>query len=131
MTSKGEEKIAKLLKSARIPFKQEVSFYDLKNLKGNLLRFDFAIFKNNKIVFLLEYDGEQHFHQVSHFQKTIFNFMQARENDRIKNAYCLRKNIPLIRVPYWDYEDLTLEKILTNPLYRVTNKYHNDILIRR
>lgn len=128
MSSKGEEKIAKILKANKIPFKQEVSFKDLKSLRGNLLRFDFAIFSKGKIVALIEFDGEQHFHQVPHFQKTVFEFRQTQEWDRRKNAYCLKKNIPLIRIPYWDYENLTIEKILTNPSYRVTSKFHNDLL---
>ena len=128
MASKGEEKIAKLLKANGIPFKQEVSFKDLKSLRGNLLRFDFAIFSKGKIVALIEFDGKQHFCQVPYFQKTIFEFRQTQEWDRRKNAYCLRKNIPLIRIPYWDYENLTIEKILTNPSYRVTSKFHNDLL---
>lgn len=131
MASKGEEKIAKMLKKARISFKQEVSFPDLKSLKGNLLRFDFAIFKNNRLVCLLEYDGEQHFHQVPYFHKTIFDFKQTQEWDRRKNAYCLRKGIPLIRIPYWDYDILTLERILTEPSYKVVSKYHTDLLNRR
>jgi hypothetical protein len=38
--------------------------------------------------------------------------------------------IPLIRIPYWDLEELTLEKVLTNSAYRVQTKYHNDNLIR-
>lgn len=37
--------------------------------------------------------------------------------------------IPLIRVPYWDLEDLTLQKVLTNPDYLVKSKYHIDNLI--
>ena len=43
--SKGEEKIEKLLRSHFISFQREVSFPDLKSLQGNLLRFDFAVFK--------------------------------------------------------------------------------------
>ena len=68
MSSKGEEKIAKILKANRIPFKQEVSFKDLKSLRGNLLRFDFAIFSKGKIVALIEFDGEQHFHHDTGFR---------------------------------------------------------------
>ena len=74
--SKGEDKIASLLKSNRISFKQEVSFPDLKSLKGNQLRFDFAIFSKGKLVALIEYDGEQHFHRVPYFHKTIAEFKQ-------------------------------------------------------
>ena len=131
MASKGEEKIAKILKAHYIYYKTEVSFPDLKSLRGNLLRFDFAIYSKGKIVALIEYDGEQHFHQVPYFQKTISEFRQTQEWDRRKNAYCLRKKIPLIRIPYWDFENLTIEKILTEPSYRVTSKFHNDLLNRR
>lgn len=127
--SKMEIKVAKLLAEAGFRFKQEVSFSDLNSLKGKPLRFDFVVYdKDNKIVCAIETDGEQHFHQVPYFQKTIFEFRQTQEWDRRKNAYCLRKNIPLIRIPYWDYENLTIEKILINPSYRVTSKFHNDLL---
>lgn len=129
--SKGEEKIEKLLRSHRISFQREVSFSDLKSLKGNLLRFDFAVFKGKQLVCLIEFDGEQHFHRVPYFQKTISEFKQTQEWDRRKNAYCLRKKIPLIRVPYWDYDNLTFESLFTNSTYRVCNKYHNDLLNRR
>ena len=67
----------------------------------------------------------------TYFQKTVSEFKQTQEWDRRKNAYCLRKKIPLIRVPYWDYDNLTFESLFTNPLYRVNNKYHNDLLNRR
>ena len=56
--SKGEEKIEKLLRSRFISFQREVSFPDLKSLKGNLLRFDFAVFKRKQLVCLIEFDGE-------------------------------------------------------------------------
>lgn len=129
--SKGEEKVEKLLRKGGITFKREVSFPDLNSLKGNQLRFDFAVYKRGKLVCLIEYDGEQHFHRVPFFQKTIMEFKQTQEWDRRKNSYCIRKGITLIRIPYWDYEDLTLNKILTAKEYRVTNKYHNDLLNRR
>ena len=129
--SKMERKVADLLTKKGLIFKQEVSFSDLKSLKGNLLRFDFIVYnKNNKIICAIETDGEQHFHRVPHFQKTIMEFKQTQEWDRRKNAYCLRKKIPLIRVPYWDYDNLTFESLFTNPAYRVVNKYHNDLLNR-
>lgn len=39
--------------------------------------------------------------------------------------------IPLIRVPYWDLEDLTLKKVLSDPSYQVKSKYHIDDLKRQ
>lgn len=129
--SKGERKIEDILKQNKISFQREVSFNDLYGLGNNLLRFDFAIFKQNQLICLIEYDGEQHFKFVKHFHKNVFNFKKAKEWDRRKNKYCLIHNIPLIRVPYWDYDTLTFKKIFTESSYRVTTKYHNDNLIKR
>lgn len=38
--------------------------------------------------------------------------------------------IPLIRIPYWTLDKLTLQDIFYNPDYLVKNKYHNDNLIK-
>jgi hypothetical protein len=38
-------------------------------------------------------------------------------------------NIPLYRIPYWQLEDLTFEKIFS-PINRVTIKYHIDNIKR-
>ena len=59
------------------------------------------------------------------------SFKRQQEWDRRKNKYCLMHGFPLIRVPYWDYANLTFESLFTNPAYRVCNKYHNDLLNRR
>jgi hypothetical protein len=130
-SSKGERKIEDILKQNKISFQREVSFNDLHGSGNNLLRFDFAIFKQDQLICLIEYDGEQHFKFVKHFHKNVFNFKKAKEWDRRKNRYCLIHNIPLIRVPYWDYDTLTFKKIFTESSYRVTTKYHNDNLIKR
>lgn len=124
--SKGEEKIASLLRQARIPFKREVTFYDLKR-KDNL-RFDFAICKNDQLIGIIEYDGEQHFHQVKHFQKTKKDFQKTQEYDRIKNSYCLARNIPLYRIPYTEIDNITSANDLLQQKFRVKSKWHNDFL---
>ena len=130
-TSKGEQKIIDILNANNIFFKREVSFNDLKGINNNLLRFDFAIYRNNRLFCLLEIDGEQHFKFIKHFHKTIFGFKKSLEWDRKKNKYCLVHNIPLLRIPYWDYDSLTFKKIFTESSYKVTTKYHNDNLIKR
>jgi hypothetical protein len=55
--SKGEQKLIDIFTKNGIQFKREVSFNDLVGNKRVPLRFDFAIFKNNKLLFLCEYDG--------------------------------------------------------------------------
>lgn len=128
MSSKGEQKIANILRRNGVKFKQEYSFPDLVGFKNTPLRFDFAIFRNNRLFCLLDYDGSQHFTYTSYFYKTIFDFRKAQEWDRRKNAYCLRKGIMFLRVPYWDYNTLTFKKLFSTPSYIVRNKYHNDLL---
>ena len=125
-----ELKVEKILQQNNIFFKREVSFDDLNGCNNTPLRFDFVIYKNNNIFCIIETDGEQHFKFVKHFHKNIFGFKKSLEWDRRKNKYCLVHNIPLIRIPYWDYDTLTFKKIFTEPSYQVKTKYHNDILIK-
>ena len=129
--SKGEQKLIELFKKNGIQFLREVSFEDLKGKKGSLLRYDFGLFKNKKLICLIDFDGRQHYEYVPYFHKTYSGFLKSQERDRRKNKYCLMKGIPLIRIPYWDLDGITLEKILTNPSYRVKSKYHIDNLIKQ
>lgn len=126
--SKGEDKIAKMLSEKGLQFKREFIFPDCKSLRGKSLRFDFAVFKNGKLVVLIEVDGEQHFRYIPYFHRYKIAFQRQQEWDRRKNAYCLSKGIPLIRVPYWELDDLTFERLFTDPSMRVKNKYHNDLV---
>lgn len=128
-SSKGEEKIEQILKANKVKFEREVSFSDLSGQKEVLLRFDFAVFRYGKLFALIEFDGSPHFQYVKYFHKNIFNFRKAKERDRIKNAYCLRKGIPLIRIPYWELDNLTFSKIFSTPEFIVRDKFHNDYLI--
>lgn len=129
--SKGEQKLINLFRRGGIQFEREVSFEDLQGKKKTLLRFDFGIFRNGKLLCLVEMDGIQHYQFVPYFHKTTSNFKKQQERDRRKNSYCLMHKIPLIRIPYWDLEDLTLQKVFNEPSYIVKNKYHIDELIRK
>lgn len=129
--SKNEKKIANLLRRGGIKFKQEVSFSDLHGSKNSLLRFDFAVYRGERLICLIEADGSQHFQYTPFFHRSKLAFDRQREWDRQKNKYCLTRGIPLLRVPYWDIEDLTLQKLLSDPSYRVTSKFHNDNLIEQ
>ena len=65
--SKGEEQIQKFLDRNNIIYKSQYTFQDLKS-SSNTLSFDFAIFDNyNKLKFLIEYQGEQHYFPVKIF----------------------------------------------------------------
>jgi hypothetical protein len=127
--SKGEQKIERLLKSGGLTYKKEVSFPNLVGYKNVPLRFDFAVYDFfNNIKYLIEYDGEGHFEQIKYFAKTRQEFLHRQEMDRRKNKFAIINNIQLIRIPYWELENITLKDIFLNPKYKVSTIYHNDII---
>lgn len=108
ITSKNESKIAKMLDDLGIQYRQQYNFNDLKNEKNYKLYFDFAILNNNKVIYIIEFDGIQHF-QEGHFHTSLST---TRNNDILKNHYCFNHNIPIIRIPYnkeYDLNDLKIE----------------------
>lgn len=109
--SKGEQIIREYLQSKNIEFQQEYSVDDLVGVGGGLLRFDFAIFdKKEKLIFLIEYDGEFHYRDV--YEDGRLKLQQIHDN--LKNQYCKDNNILLLRIPYWEFnniEGILLEKL--------------------
>lgn len=113
LRSKGESFIFTFLKEKSIQFIEQYKFSNCKNKKE--LPFDFAILdKNNNVKLLIEYDGIQHFEPIEHFGGDE-GFKKTKNNDSIKNTYCINNKIPLIRIPYWEYENL--ENILLDVFY--------------
>lgn len=110
MKSYGEEKIIQILQDNNILFKTQITFPDCKDI--NLLKFDFGIYdKNNKLQYLIEYDGKQHFQSGTGWN-TEENFEKIKRRDKIKNNYCKQNNIPLIRIPYTKYDTLNISDLL-------------------
>lgn len=95
----SEKRIADYLKSWNIPFKKEYNFSDLLSTNKARLRFDFAIKDNNdNLLFLIEYQGRQHFYESS--LKDSFGKQQREETDLIKKEYCKSHNIKLYYINY-------------------------------
>ena len=101
--STGELKIKQLLDSHNIEYKSEYIFEDLPNR-----RYDFAIFKDNQIVRLIEFDGEQHYIEAPFFKTTL---KEQQDIDKEKTNFAISKNIPLTRIPYWKRETLIFEDL--------------------
>lgn len=98
--SNGERYIANFLKNKSICFQQEFIFKDLLSDSRRYLRFDFALFdKNNKILGLIEYNGQQHYES-----REIFGgeegLKRLQLHDNMKKEYCLKHNIPLLTIKY-------------------------------
>lgn len=111
-SSKLECKIYDILLNAELPFQEEYTFADLKGSSGRLLRFDFAVFDDdNNLDFLIEANGEQHYKPVASFggAKTL---RRQQKNDAAKRMYCLKHNIKLVTIPYYDYNQITYDYIM-------------------
>ena len=94
--TKGEEKVLEFLQQRSIDYIREYSFKDCVSDKNALLRFDFYLPKHNCCI---EIDGRQHREPISRFGG-IKGFTTLQKNDKIKNSYCLKNNVKLIRIPY-------------------------------
>ena len=106
--SKGEEKIKNFLENKKIEYLKEKRFDDCKF--KYTLPFDFYLLQYNCCI---EYDGIQHFEVNEHFGGEE-EFERTKIRDTIKNEYCKKNNIKLIRIPYWDYD--RIEEILKREL---------------
>jgi uncharacterized protein with PIN domain len=98
--SVGVQLILDILKKQNIHYKTEYTFPDCRNI--NVLRFDIAIFDHNlKFKGLIEYDGKQHFMPITIFGG-VKRFLITLRNDLIKNEYCKKNDLPLLRVTCFD-----------------------------
>lgn len=111
--SRGEIKIEEILQESGLNFKEEYIFSDLVSSSGRPLRFDFAILDdNNELDFLIEFQGIQHYEPKSKFGG-ISGLRKQQYNDMKKREYCVKHNIPLVIIPYWDEGRLDYDYIMT------------------
>ena len=97
LQSSGERYILSTLDEIGVKHREQFIFSDCKY--KYVLRFDFAIFDGDKLLYLIEYDGEQHFRPVD-FWGGEEGFKNTKARDEVKNKYCKLHNIPLLRIPY-------------------------------
>lgn len=119
--SKGEFKVEQLLESMQIIYSEQYTIYidqkEYETIQRHPYYFDFAVFDSenkNNLLFLIEYDGRQHYT----YRKNSDSFLDSKEchektkiRDNIKNQWCKDNGIPLIRIPYWHYNDLCIEDL--------------------
>ncbi len=106
--SGGEIKIIQLLEQANINFQSQYRIREF-NIASP---FDFAIFNNQQLLGLIEYDGEQHFEAIELWGGEEQLKIQ-QERDERKNQWCKENNIRLIRIPYTEYDNLTIGYLLS------------------
>lgn len=110
--SVGENNIKNLLDDNHIKYKQQQSFSDLISTRGGYPTYDFSILDNEgKIIRLIEFDGAQHKKPYNYFGGEE-KFFKIQQNDTLKNQYALSHNIPLVRIPYKERDNITLDLIM-------------------
>jgi very-short-patch-repair endonuclease len=107
-SSKGEIKIEEYLKLNNIKYEFQKKFKECKNIKQ--LPFYFYISELNICV---EYDGIQHYKPIKRFDGDE-GLKQTQLRDSIKTQYCIDNNIELIRIPYFEKDNI--ENILKEKL---------------
>ncbi|MCK9445844.1 hypothetical protein M0Q50_03010 [bacterium] len=100
--SKGEKEISLLLDSMNIKYERQKKFDDC--IDNKKLPFDFYLPDYNVCI---EYDGMQHFKSIIYFGG-LKNLEIVKRHDDIKNKFCEKNNIRLIRIKY----NQNIEKIL-------------------
>jgi very-short-patch-repair endonuclease len=104
-SSKGEEKIKKILTNNNIKFQQQYRFKGLQSIRS--LKCDFYLPKH-KIV--IEFNGRQHYEPVRAFGGKIA-FIESQERDKIKRLFLKENNIRLLEI---HYEAINLEELILN-----------------
>lgn len=115
--SKGEFKVEQLLSEAQIVYSRQYTVYiKQSDTERRAYYFDFAIFDDkdkNKLLYLIEYDGRQHYKyraETGHIDSKD-NYERTVKRDKLKNNWCKVNNIPLIRIPYTQYNNLTIDDL--------------------
>ena len=107
--TKGQIKIKGVLMNYKIDFEEEYRFEDCKFKRT--LPFDFYLPDYNCCI---EFDGLQHY-VIKEYFGGYEGFVDRKIRDTIKNIYCEKNNIKLVRIHYEDMknlEDIILNKII-------------------
>lgn len=103
--TKGEHKVRLFLETYCINYYPQFRFDNCRY--KNSLPFDFYL---PDLKTVIEYDGEFHYQVIILGNETKEQaeerFKIAKLRDEIKNEYCKNNDIDIIRIPYWDYNDI-------------------------
>lgn len=114
--SKGTILIEEALNKFNIPFEREVTFKGCKNIKQ--LYFDFYIeVPTDEEYILIEFDGELHYKPFNGNSICYSESFEAQlKRDNIKNEFCKKNNITLIRISY--KEKNKINQIIKEKVYK-------------
>lgn len=123
--SRGETAIIHHLQDHNINFVSQWHHENFRLSSGWPCRFDFGIYKDTektKLLFLLEYNGKQHYEASESGWNTAEATLRTQQRDAEKVKLCKEAGIPLEIIPYTDFDNL--EEVLTKLLQKY-NLYEN------
>jgi hypothetical protein len=104
-SSNFEKECSNILEDLGFKFTRQEWFDDCRD--KNPLPFDFYLSDFN---ILIECDGEGHYKPIPYGSMTEeeakINLLKVQKHDNIKTIYCKNNNIPLIRIPYWERDNM-------------------------
>ena len=100
-----EETMCSLIESWGYNIDRQHCFDECRDV--NLLKFDCYLTDFNTVI---EYDGENHYFPVKYgtqsWDDAIRKHEYTKKHDKIKNDFCVKNKINLIRVPYFEFENM-------------------------
>lgn len=122
--SKGEIRVAEYLSEKNIRFIPQKTFQTLRDIR--FLKCDFYLEDLN---LLIEYDGEYHYKLVrgSTSELKQKNLENNQRRDKIKDEWAKANNIPLLRIPYWDFD--RIEELIDAFILEHTRKKETKQLV--
>jgi len=119
--TKGEKRVQDYLELNNIKYESQYRIPDCKDKRS--LPFDFAAFNKDGSIKIIEYDGIQHFEPINfsgHVNEMMDNFKITQKRDKIKDEYCSKNGIQIIRIPYTEYDniEIILNKQLNNTIVK-------------
>lgn len=103
-SSKGEKAIMQYLSLRDIDFEPEKELQGMFGRNGSKLRLDFYL-PLERIA--IEFDGVQHFKASKVFDTPTCTLETRQRNDRLKDDFCARKGIKMIRISYKQINQIT------------------------
>ena len=122
--SDGESKIREWLENKNLSYETEFSMKKCRDKRP--LRFDFKVSLNNGTFCLIEFDGKQHFKTGGFINESYIE--GVRKRDKIKNDFCNKNNIPLLRIRYTEFNEINdiLENFIQN-VQRLSESNHTIV----
>ncbi|PEP81713.1 hypothetical protein CN581_11320 [Bacillus toyonensis] len=108
--SKGERLVSSILESLGVTFRSQVKFKELGFDKHVRLTCDFVVYKDNEPIFVIEYNGIQHY-RPNDFFGGLEGYKKTKRRDETKRKMLHEEGITVIDIPYSETEEQVKETI--------------------